>query len=54
MKKSIIKTVVLAALMALPMFAKAQTLGLSVLPARWKREEHKNTQGFRVVRAAGA
>jgi hypothetical protein len=28
--------------------------GLSVLPARWNREEHKNTQGFRVVRAAGA
>jgi hypothetical protein len=28
--------------------------GLSVLPVRWKREEHKNTQGFRVVRAAGA
>jgi hypothetical protein len=26
--------------------------GLSVLPARWNREEHKNTQGFRVVRAA--
>jgi hypothetical protein len=24
--------------------------GLSVLPVRWKREEHKNTQGFRVVR----
>jgi hypothetical protein len=28
--------------------------GLSVLPVMWKREEHKNTQGFRVVRAAGA
>jgi hypothetical protein len=28
--------------------------GLSVLPVRWKREEHKNTQGFIVVRAAGA
>jgi hypothetical protein len=28
--------------------------GLSVLPARWIRDEHKNTQGFRVVRAAGA
>jgi hypothetical protein len=28
--------------------------GLSVLPARWNREEHKNTQGFRVVRVAGA
>jgi hypothetical protein len=28
--------------------------GLSVLPVRWSREEHKNTQGFRVVRAAGA
>jgi hypothetical protein len=28
--------------------------GLSVLPVRWKREERKNTQGFRVVRAAGA
>jgi hypothetical protein len=28
--------------------------GLSVLPVRWKREEHKNTQGFRVVRATGA
>jgi hypothetical protein len=28
--------------------------GLSVLPARWNREEHKNTQGFRVVRATGA
>jgi hypothetical protein len=28
--------------------------GLSVLPARWNREEHKNTQGFRVVRAARA
>jgi hypothetical protein len=28
--------------------------GLSVLPARWNREEHKNTQGFRVVQAAGA
>jgi hypothetical protein len=26
----------------------------SVLPVRWKREEHKNTQGFRVVRAPGA
>jgi hypothetical protein len=26
---------------------------LSVLPARWNREEHKNTQGFRVVQAAG-
>jgi hypothetical protein len=24
--------------------------GLSVFPARWNREEHKNTQGFRVVR----
>jgi hypothetical protein len=28
--------------------------GLSVLPVRWSREEHKNTQGFRVVRAAGS
>jgi hypothetical protein len=28
--------------------------GLSVLPARWNREEHKNTQGFRVVQATGA
>jgi hypothetical protein len=28
--------------------------GLSVLPVRWKREEHKNTQGFRVVRATEA
>jgi hypothetical protein len=28
--------------------------GLSVLPVRWKRVEHKNTPGFRVVRAAGA
>jgi hypothetical protein len=28
--------------------------GLSVLPVRWKREERKNTQGFRVVRAARA
>jgi hypothetical protein len=28
--------------------------GLSVLPVRWKLEERKNTQGFRVVRAAGA
>jgi hypothetical protein len=28
--------------------------GLSVLPARWIRDEHKNTQGFRVVQAAGA
>jgi hypothetical protein len=28
--------------------------GLRVLPVRWKREQHKNTQGFRVVRAAGA
>jgi hypothetical protein len=28
--------------------------GLSVLPARWNREEHKNTQGFRVVRATVA
>jgi hypothetical protein len=28
--------------------------GLSVLPVRWNREEHKNTQGFRVVRAAEA
>jgi hypothetical protein len=28
--------------------------GLSVLPATWNREEHKNTQGFRVVQAAGA
>jgi hypothetical protein len=27
---------------------------LSVLPDRWKREEHKNTSEFRVVRAAGA
>jgi hypothetical protein len=27
--------------------------GLSVLCARWNREEHKNTQGFRVVQAAG-
>jgi hypothetical protein len=38
---------------------KAHTLnpkmrrGLSVLPIRWKREGHKNTQGFRVVRATG-
>jgi hypothetical protein len=28
--------------------------GLSVLPARWIQDEHKNTQGFRVVQAAGA
>jgi hypothetical protein len=28
--------------------------GLSVLPARWIRDEHKNTQGFRVVQATGA
>jgi hypothetical protein len=28
--------------------------GLSVLPVGWKREEHKNTQGFRVVWAAEA
>jgi hypothetical protein len=28
--------------------------GLSVLPATWIRDEHKNTQGFRVVQAAGA
>jgi hypothetical protein len=28
--------------------------GLSVLPVRWSREEHKNTRGFRVVRAVGA
>jgi hypothetical protein len=28
--------------------------GLSVLPAWWMIDEHKNTQGFRVVRAAGA
>jgi hypothetical protein len=28
--------------------------GLSVFPARWNQEEHKNTQGFRVVRAVGA
>jgi hypothetical protein len=28
--------------------------GLSVLPVRWKWEEHNNTQGFRVVQAAGA
>jgi hypothetical protein len=28
--------------------------GLSVLPARWNREEHNNTQGFRVVRATEA
>jgi hypothetical protein len=28
--------------------------GLSVLPARWIRDEHKNTQGFRVVQAVGA
>jgi hypothetical protein len=28
--------------------------GLSVFLVRWKREEHNNTQGFRVVRAAGA
>jgi hypothetical protein len=28
--------------------------GLSVLPARWIRDEHKNTQGFRVVQAGGA
>ena len=30
------------------------SLGLSVLPVKWNWEEHKNTQGFRVVRAAGA
>jgi hypothetical protein len=28
--------------------------GLSVLPARWIQDEYKNTQGFRVVQAAGA
>jgi hypothetical protein len=28
--------------------------GLSVFPVRWKWEEHKNTQGFGVVWAAGA
>jgi hypothetical protein len=28
--------------------------GLSVLPARWIRDEHQNTQGFRVVQATGA
>jgi hypothetical protein len=28
--------------------------GLSILPVRWKQEEHKNTQGFRVVQAAEA
>jgi hypothetical protein len=28
--------------------------GLSVLLARWSREEHKNTQGFRVVQVAEA
>jgi hypothetical protein len=28
--------------------------GRSVLPARWIRDEHKNTQGFRVVQATGA
>jgi hypothetical protein len=28
--------------------------GLSVLPGRWIRDEHKNTQGFRVVQAAKA
>jgi hypothetical protein len=28
--------------------------GLSILPARWIRDEHKNTQGFRVVQPAGA
>jgi hypothetical protein len=28
--------------------------GLSVLLVSRKREEHKNTQGFRVVRATGA
>jgi hypothetical protein len=28
--------------------------GLSVLLARWIRDEHKNTQGFRVVQATGA
>jgi hypothetical protein len=28
--------------------------GLSVLLARWIRDEHKNTQRFRVVQAAGA
>jgi hypothetical protein len=28
--------------------------GLSVLPARWNQEGHKNTQGFRVVQATGA
>jgi hypothetical protein len=28
--------------------------GLSVLPARWIRDKHKSTQGFRVVQAAGA
>jgi hypothetical protein len=28
--------------------------GLRVLLVRWNREEHKNTQGFRVVQAAGA
>jgi hypothetical protein len=29
-------------------------LGLSVLPAGWIRDEHKNTQGFRVVQTPGA
>jgi hypothetical protein len=28
--------------------------GLSVLPFYYAMNEHKNTQGFRVVRAAGA
>jgi hypothetical protein len=28
--------------------------GLSGLPVRWIRDEHKNTQGFIVVQAAGA
>jgi hypothetical protein len=28
--------------------------GLCFLPARWIRDEHKKTQGFRVVWAAGA
>jgi hypothetical protein len=28
--------------------------GLSILRARWSRKEQKNTQGIRVVRAAGA
>jgi hypothetical protein len=28
--------------------------GLSILPTRWIRDEHKNTQGFRVVQATRA